>query len=403
MATAQGRNVIFVITVLGLSALAMSVLQPILPLYLKSIGISLETIGLMFSMAMVAMSIGECYWGWLADKQGVLFPLSMGTFVCGLVVLCFVLTDNILFLFIIFFFWGLLRSAVFGPGRGMLGASVPPMKKATFMAILTVIMSASRSIGALPGTFIAHNFGYSSLFFIYCGIAFLGGFIMLIGLKNIKPFKEKSDLAETCFTVSEKYPGRPLKVSFLTIHYLVAALQFFSLSITIVYLPIYATSVIGTSIIDVGILFTIKGIATMLFCIPMGVLSDKIDKKSVMTFGLLLSTIAMFGFSLANSFTWLIIISIISSLGLSLFSPASLALLSNSVPLYKQNTVMGFYGGIGENTGFIAGSAVGGFIWSAWGPQYAFLTGSILSALGAIICYFFLKITYSQSYPGINY
>ena len=402
MATAQGKNVIFVIALLGLSALAMSILQPILPLYLNSIGISLQTIGLMFSVAMVAMSIGECFWGWLADKQGVLLPLSMGTFVSGLVVLCFVLTDNVLHLFIIFFFWGLLRSAVFGPGRGILGASAPPMKKATFMAILTAIMSASRSIGALPGTFIAYNFGYSSLFITYCGIAFMGGFIMLIGLNNIQPFKRESELAEAYISNSEKYPDRSLKISFLAIQYLLASLQFFSLSIIIVYLPLYATNVVGTSIIDVGILFTIKGIATMLFCIPMGVLSDQKEKKTIMILGLLLSATAMFGFSFANSFTWLIIISIISSLGLSLFSPAALALLSNSAPINQQNTVMGFYGGIGENTGVIAGSAVGGFIWIAWGPQWTFLVGAIMSALGAIICYFFLKDTISHSNTGIN-
>jgi len=63
-----------------------------------------------------------------------------------------------------------------------------------------------------------------------------------------------------------------------------------------------------------------------------------------------------------------------------------LGLLSESIPLQKQSTVMGIYGGVCENTGIVAGSALGGFIWSAFGPQATFLMGAISASLGAVIC-----------------
>ena len=53
------RKFITIITVMGLGVLAMSMLQPVLPLYLTSIDVSPEVLGLMFSVAMVGMVFGE--------------------------------------------------------------------------------------------------------------------------------------------------------------------------------------------------------------------------------------------------------------------------------------------------------------------------------------------------------
>jgi len=46
---------------------------------------------------------------------------------------------------------------------------------------------------------------------------------------------------------------------------------------------------------------------------------------------------------------------------------------------------MGIYG-VCEDIGVIVGSAVGGFVWSAWGPHPTFLIGAVATGLGAAIC-----------------
>ncbi|MFC1870483.1 MFS transporter [Chloroflexota bacterium] len=88
------------------------------------------------------------------------------------------------------------------------------------------------------------------------------------------------------------------------------------------------------------------------------------------------------------STNWLIVFAIFSNLGLAMFSPAALGLLSDSVPLHRQSTAMGIYRGVCKNTGIIAGSALGGFVWGAWGPRLTFLMGSVAAGLGAIIIQF---------------
>jgi MFS family permease len=383
---------ITVTAVMGLGVLASSILQPILPLYLISIDISPELLGLMFSVAMVGMVIGESGWGWVADKIGLKLPLSMGTTVCGLVVLCFLFTKNISIIFLIFFLWGTVRSALFGPGRGYVGANAPPLKKATFMAIIAVMISASRSLGALPSGFMVDTWGYHSVFYGACGVSLLGGFTVLIGLRRIQSVEIKpgtSPRSSPDETVASLY--RPLATQCI-----VAAFQFFGFGIFMTFLPLLATQVVGVSATKVGILFTIGGLVTVVLGIPMGMLADRIGKKRSMIIGLLLSATALAGTAYGKSFSWLIVFVIIRSMGFSIFSPAALGLLSESIPLQKQSTVMGIYGGVCENTGIVAGSALGGFIWSALSPQATFLMGAISASLGGVICLTLLDSKPSQ-------
>ena len=76
---------------------------------------------------------------------------------------------------------------------------------------------------------------------------------------------------------------------------------------------------------------------------------------------------------------------------MALFSPSALGLLSDSVPVQRQSTVLGIYGGFCENIGVIAGAALGGFLWTAWGHQVTFLTAAAVTALGVVTCLFLVK------------
>ena len=89
------NEMVVVTIILGLGVLSMSILRPMLPLYLTSIGVAPEILGLMFSVAMIGMVIGESSFGWVADKVGLKIPLSVGTLVTAIVVLFFVSTQNV--------------------------------------------------------------------------------------------------------------------------------------------------------------------------------------------------------------------------------------------------------------------------------------------------------------------
>ncbi len=385
------RELISVISVMSVGVLAMSMLGPILPLYLTSIGVSPELLGLMFSVGMMGMVIGESGWGWIADIIGIKLPLTMGTTVCAVIVICFAFTKDILLIFLIFFIWGTFRSALFGPGRGFIGMAAPTGKKATYMAIISVMLAASRSLGAFPSGFLADSWGYHSVIYVSCIISLIAGIMVPIGLKQSVLTKRRSSV----------YPGGPqeknqIKILFalyrpLAPQCIVATFQFFGLGIFATFLPLLATEVVGVSATKVGILFTLGGVLAMVMGIPMGLLADHRGKKLSIIMGLILSGIAMMGLAFVHLYSWLIGFVALRSIGMVMYSPAALGLLSDSVPRERQSTVMGVYGGVCENTGIIAGSTLGGFVWVTLGPETAFFMGGVAAILGAVICVAFVE------------
>jgi len=379
---------ITVMAVMGLSVLSMSILNPMMPLYLTSIDVTPDTVGLMLSIAMVGMVIGEGFWGWVGDRRGIQLPLKIGTFITGLSAACFVLTESVPLIYTIFFFWGLLQSALFGPSRGYIGTNAPVLRRATFMAVITMIMSASRSIGALPSGFLADNLGFHALFFVSCGISILAGIVLLAGRGKGQPA-----LAPQVGEAAVNPEDSPVGVDYrsFAIQCGVTALQSWTRGTMLGFLPLMAAQVLGVSATRVGVLFTIYGVAVMATSIPMGMLADRKGKKRLMLLGLVMSVLAMAGIAFSPGYSWLVVFVLAAGAGVATFSPAALGMVSDSVPARKQSTAMGMYGALGENIGIIGGAAVGGFIWVALGHQWTFLAAALAAALGAIMCLALVK------------
>jgi MFS family permease len=382
------RELLAMMAIMGLSVMAMAVLQPVLPLYLSSFGVNPTAIGLMFSVAMVGMVLGESTGGWIADKIGLKIPLAIGTFVCIPVVFAFTLTQNTSAIFLIFLFWGIFRAAIFGPSRGYIGTTVPFANKATFMAIYAATLAFARSLGALMSGFIADNLGYDWNFFISAGISILAGLMVVMGLRKIPLVRPRPPLQSSATSElpppKATYTYRPF-----IIQCVVAALAFLGSGV-ISFLPLLATQVVGVQATEVGILFTIGNLSGAALLIPLGRLADRRGKRILMIIGLVVSTFGLAGFASAQSFAWLAGYMIINSIGQAMFSPAAVALLSDTVPFHWQNTAMGIYGAC-EDVGVIAGSALGGVVWTAWGPPATFILGAISFGLGALICFSLIR------------
>jgi MFS family permease len=382
------RELLVMMAIIGLSVMAMAVLQPVLPLYLTSIGVNPTTLGLMLSVAMVGMVLGESTGGWIADKAGLKIPLAVGTFLCAPVVFAFSLTRNTSAIFLIFLSWGIFRAAIFGPTRGYIGINVPFANKATFMGIYAATLAVARSLGTLVSGFIADNLGYDWNFFVSAGISVIAGLLLFGGLRKIPLVKLRPPLQSS--PPSElpppkaTYGYRPF-----IIQCVVAALAFLGSGV-VSFLPLLATEVLHVRATQVGILFTIGNLSTAVLLIPLGRLADRRGKRVLMIIGLVVAAIGLAGYASANNFAWLTGYIIINSIGQAMFSPAAVALLSDTVPFQWQNTAMGVYGAC-EDAGVIAGSALGGVAWTELGPPAPFILGAIAFGLGALICFSLIR------------
>ena len=370
-----------IVSILIIGMLSIGMLEPVLPLYLVHIGFSSKATGVIISVLWLGMIIGESSWGYIADKIGIRIPLIWGTLVSGIILLGFLFAKETYIVFIAILCLGLFRSAVFGPVRGHVGKHAPALKKAAFMGIITVAIGGSRSLGALSSGFLASSLGYSWVFYITIGIYILGGLITIGILRDSKYNSPKLlPVNKHLFDKDSKKYRRMFPLCAVT------SCEFFGLGLFMSFLPLFITQVVGLSIASVGILFTMRGIVTTVFGVPMGMLADQKGKKLLMLTALAASAISMIGISMANSFLSLLISIVLFEIGLTTYSPAALALLSDSVPSEHQGSVMGIYGGVCENTGIMAGAFSGGFVWNIFGPRATFLFGSLVCIIGVIMC-----------------
>jgi MFS family permease len=378
-----------IIVIMSLATMAMAILNPIIPLYLTSINVVPSVIGLMIAMGMVGMVFGETTGGWLADKIGLKIPMSVGTFLCAPLVLCFVFVRGVPALFPLFLFWGIIRAAIFGPARGYIGNTATLSNKATIIAVYMTSLTVSRSLGSLVSGIVADHVGYHGDFYISVGISVLAGILVITGLRKIPLWKPAvrtmvDPVAPLSPTSRPEVDYRPVIVQCV-----IAALFFLAIGVNS-FLPLLATQVVGLDATQVGILYTVGGLVSTVLFIPLGRLADRKNKKALIMIGLLLSAAGLAGMAFAREYPLLILLVITNYVGFTMFTPAAVALLSNSVPAYWQSTAMGIYGAA-EDMGIIIGSGVGGFVWTAGGPTAIYLMASTAGVAGALICLVFVK------------
>jgi MFS family permease len=392
MGRVLNRELASVIATVSLAGMAMSVLQPVLPLYLTSIGISPSIMGLMFSLGMVGMVFGESSGGWLADKLGIKIPLGIGTLISGPLVLLFLISNNVPFIFTVFLMWGVVRAGVFAPGRGYIGKTVSLAQKATYMAIYGASMSLTRSLGTFIGGFVGEHLGYDYNFYVATGIALLGGLLVISGLNRI-PWKNPVLIVpiEQVVTGGKTSALSPYRSRIFVSQCIIAVMAWISTGIMGPFIPLLAVENIKVAETEVGLLFTISALVNAALLIPLGRLSDRKNKRTMMAAGLLISAVGLAGIALSTNYGMLVAALVVQSIGGALFGPAAVALLSETVAQNRQGTAMGIYGGC-EDVGVVIGSALGGVIWETMGSKATFfLTGVVPAVLGAVIVLVILK------------
>jgi MFS family permease len=392
------RELVSVIAIVSLAGMTMSVLSPVMPLYLTSIGITPAMIGFMSSLAMVGMVFGESAGGWLADKVGIRIPLGIGTLFCTPILLLFTFTQNVPFIFTLFLAWGIIRAGVFGPGRGYIGKTVPLTHKATYLAVYAASMSVSRSIGSFIGGLVGERLGYDYNFYFAAGIALAGGLLVIFALRKI-PLNNPALPSPTRIAT-----GTPVKAPYRSRAFIsqcaIATIAWLPIGVVGSFLPLLAADVAKVKETEIGLLFTISSLVGAALIIPLGRMSDRRNKKTMIIIGLIVTAAGIAWIAIAGSYGEFVAALIVEIIGQAIFGPAAVALLSETVPQHWQGTAMGVYGGF-EDLGVVIGAALAGIVWESLGPQSAFLIlGAAPPALAALMAFTLLKSRKVQALSG---
>jgi MFS family permease len=355
------------------SSLCMGLLMPITPLYFDLVGMSPSMIGFAFTVMFVAVAIGEFFAGWFGDRIGMKKPILWGLLISGVSIFAFTLSQNFVILFVLSFFRGLGSVVVFPLARLYVGVSFPYEKKASYMGLLGITFVMGRTIGPLVGGLSGDFWGYDFVFQL-TAIGYL-----IVAIFTFLFFKDFRNTETSVSDVDTDDRAENHQDKRLWDHYwpvlaqgLVAALFFLAVGVSFAFVPLFANEVLGLGSGDVGIFYTVSGIASMILIFPAGWLSDKVGRLSVMAVGFVVSAIAMIGIAISFNLLILLLSSVFLGASYAIFNPSSTARISDISSSSRHGTVMGFYG-VMEDLGVIFGPLLGGLIWEAVSPQATFL------------------------------
>jgi len=189
----------------------------------------------------------------------------------------------------------------------------------------------------------------------------------------------EQDLFYYNFRTMKKYP---LVVLFLTIF--IGLLGF---GIIIPILPTYSKE-LGASNFETGMLASVYSLMTFLFAPLWGTLSDRIGRRPVIIYSIIITGLAYVMFSFADSLLILMLSRILAGIGSANISAAQAYIADITTPVNRVKN-MGMIGAA-FGLGFTFGPPVGGFLKSAYGVEMVGYVTAILCFINLIMAYFLL-------------
>ncbi len=263
-----------------------SMVVPFLPLFLLKIGVHHHTSmwsGLIFSSAFLTGALSSPFWGSVADKYGRKPMIIRSGFALCAVYLLTAFVQHPWELLALRGVQGLL--AGFIPGAiALVGTSTPKQDVGYALALMSTATATGSILGPLVGGAVASWLGNRAAFAAAGVLVLLGTLLVLIWVKeyNFVPAKTRSSVMGAMKTAVH---NRPLLVTLL-----ITMLTAFSIMTIEPVLPLYIAQ-LGSHWHDIsllaGIIFSLSGIASVIFAARWGRFADRVGFRKVLLIGLI--------------------------------------------------------------------------------------------------------------------
>ncbi|WPC44494.1 multidrug efflux MFS transporter [Clostridium sp. JS66] len=369
------------------TALGLSQIAPIMPLYIKQLGVhnisAVEQIsGIAFGITFIVLAIFSPIWGYAADKMGrkpMLLRASLG--MC-LVISTMGFAQNIYQLIAL----RMLQGIVAGYSTACMTLVATQTDKEHSGWALGVLSTASISgslLGPLIGGYLDEILGLQFTFF-FTGALMLVAFILtLLFVKEDFAASDKKVLSTK--EVWNKLPDSHLIIVLFATSFILQ-LAFFSIEpIITIYISELSRNSAHIALIS-GMAFSASGVASIISAPRLGKLSDKVGPQKVMLASLIIAGLIFIPQAFVKNSWELIILRFALGFVTAGLAPSINTLLKKITPDVLTGRMYGFNMSA-FYLGTFSGSLLGGQIASYFGIKYVFFITSTLLILNAILVY----------------
>jgi MFS family permease len=375
-----GRDILILSAIFLVSSLAIDLISPIWPIYIKSsLGASMTELGLVFSIGNAIAALMQIPGGFLSDKYGRRRLHILGTLIATFPPLMYALAGNWLDLVP----WVMLSGFATGLYVPIRWAIIADVSSTETMASAYSWTNISWLIGSTAAPFIggivADSFGIQFPF-IACFLLRLAVFPLTLLMQETRRNRQAKPVDHK----NEKIELTNRHLSVLVLFSLINILQGLGIGVTGPVIPVFVISNFSVEYTFIGILFAIGfGVASIIVQIPGAKCSDLFDRRKVMLVTFVASSPFFLLFAYAQNMLELIVLMFVSNAVLNLSWSAFQTLIMDATPSSK----WGLVNGVSATTfwvGIMSGNALSGILWDSWGMLAPFYASSIATGISAL-------------------
>lgn len=343
---------------------------PVMPLLAASLGAGPAQVGTINGAFMLTAGLFSIPFGLLADRIGRKIPIVAGisaTAVSSLLVTQCHQPGEMAAAYVLFG----VGLAAFAPGMLSLVADVmPPGRLGQAYGWYTTAIYIAMTLGPATGGYLAKAVGFRQVFVISGSLLALVTLLALLVLPQGPP-RHKTDLHAA------------LSASFDLLHHrqLVACLlatvgSCIGFGVFLTFLPLYATQQ-GYDAAHVGLVFAAQAVTNVVGRVPIGNLSDRVERRRLVTVGLICLAVSLAALGQFVQLWQMLACAVVMGVGMALTFTAIGALIAELVPAVQRGLAMGLYNSC-VYLGMMAGSTVMGLALKRIGYATGFITAGVV-------------------------
>lgn len=368
--------------------LGIGIIEPILPLYAKNMGVSGLMVGFIFACFALSRGIFAPLIGKFSDQNGRKKLIVYGLVLYIIFSIGYVIPSNGWFLAFVRFMQGLASVMVTPIAQSYIGDITPRGKEGQYMNLFYISLFSGTALGPSLGGYLSDHFSITAPFYATA----IAGFISLLLVLMLVPEspainkKGKKDEKAEGFSLRKVVKDNPMRGLMI---YMISR-GFYRWGFN-TFFPLFAVNILALSKTGTGFFLSAYMLAGALLQYPAGVLADRFNRyrNELILFGGILSAIPMFLIPVMTN-KILIFIFMLWMGGLSAFSRASaVAIRTERGRIFGMGSVTGAFT-TSMSVGQIIGPIIFGFIYDFSGLSISFIIGGVVGLLGSWLSYRYL-------------
>ena len=354
------------------SSLGDGIVSPLLPLYIRDMGATGIWLGIIVAASFISNSVAIPITGRLSDKKGRKPFLIVGFLAISIISLGYLLAKDVTLLTLIRLVHGAAGALIAPIALAYIGDLSPEGEEGKWMGYSNATFFSGFGLGPFLGGILTEYYGINATFITMSG---LNLFAFLMALSFLPEVSRRKALEKPHISLKEIRASNMVKGLFS--FRLANAFGFGGIG---TFLPIFAAA-IGLKTSLIGILLSVNILAVTLFTPLVGIVADRLNRRTITILGSLLLTVFLAVIPVAGSFWPLLAILLVQGIGSSICSTASSALTVEEGRRFGMGSMMSMLF-LAMSIGMASGPIASGGIAQLLNINWVFYFGGIMSLVG---------------------